>query len=154
MVPFDLRESMSIAVAAKLSGKAGNTIRLWAERHGIGRKMGDDWHISRRAVRIFLDGDMAALAAYHAGDRTNPLVRPYFERAGCGVLLLRSMGGTIGIRWVYWRDYSRSLFRSVGGTCMNTASACRRRFPRCNGFGYNLNSSQCAIDFTLHTLNF
>ena len=71
MVPFDLRESMSIPVAAKLSGKAG-------------RKIGGDWHISRVALRIFLEGDMAALAAYHAGDRTNPLVRPYFERAGCG----------------------------------------------------------------------
>jgi len=87
MVPFDVRESMSIAVAAKLSGKAGNTIRLWAERHGIGRKIGGDWHISRVALRIFLDGNMAALAAYHAGDRTNSLVRPYFELAGCGALL-------------------------------------------------------------------
>jgi hypothetical protein len=92
MVPFDVRESMSIAVAAKLSGKAGNTIRLWAERHGIGRKIGGDWHISRVALRIFLDGNMVALAAYHAGDRTNPLVRPYFERAGCGALLHPSAG--------------------------------------------------------------
>jgi len=30
MVPYDARESISIAVAAKLSGKAGNTVRLWA----------------------------------------------------------------------------------------------------------------------------
>ena len=90
LVPFDTRESMSIAVAAKFSGKAENTIRLWAERYGIGRKIGGDWHISRVALRIFLDGDMGALAAYHAGDRTNPLVRPYFERAGCGALLQKS----------------------------------------------------------------
>jgi len=50
------------------------------------------------ALRIFLDGDMAALAAYHVGDRTNPLVRPYFERAGCGALLHPSAGkmGTAG----------------------------------------------------------
>jgi hypothetical protein len=66
MVPFDARESLSIGVAAKLSGKAPNTIRLWAERHGIGRKIGSDWHISRVALQIFLEGDMAALAAYHA----------------------------------------------------------------------------------------
>jgi hypothetical protein len=79
LVPFDIRGSMSIAVAAKLSGKAGNTIRLWAERYGIGRKIGGDWHISRVALRIFLDGDTAALAAYHGGDRTSPLVRGYFE---------------------------------------------------------------------------
>ena len=70
--------------------KSENTIRLWAERYGIGRKIGGDWHISRVALRIFLDGDMVALAAYHAGDRTNPLVRPYFERAGCAALLLHS----------------------------------------------------------------
>jgi hypothetical protein len=90
LVPFDIRESMSIAMAAKFSGKAGNTIRLWAERYGIGRKIGGDWHISRVALRIFLDGDTAALAAYHAGERTNSLVRPYFERVRCGALLQKS----------------------------------------------------------------
>jgi len=87
MVPFDARESISIAVAMRLSGKAGNTIRLWAQRHGIGRKIGGDWHISRVALRMFLDGDMVALTAYHAGNRTDPTVRAYFERAGCGALL-------------------------------------------------------------------
>jgi hypothetical protein len=35
--------ALSIAVAAKLSGKAPNTIRSWAERYGIGRKIGGDW---------------------------------------------------------------------------------------------------------------
>jgi hypothetical protein len=87
LAPFDARESLSIAVAAKLSGKAPNTIRLWAERYGIGRKIGGDWHISRVALQIFLDGDTAALNAYHAGNRTDPAVRSYFERVGCGVLL-------------------------------------------------------------------
>jgi hypothetical protein len=90
MVPFDARESIPIAVAAKLSGKAPNTIRLWAERHGIGRKIGGDWHISRVALQIFLEGDLAALAAYHAGNRTDPAVRSYFERVGCGALLQKS----------------------------------------------------------------
>ena len=87
MVPFDARESIPITVAMRLSGKAGNTIRLWAERHGIGRKIGGDWHISRLALRMFLDGDMVALAAYHAGKRADPTVRSYFERVGCGALL-------------------------------------------------------------------
>jgi hypothetical protein len=86
MVPFDERESISIAMAAKLSGKAPNTIRSWAEQYGIGRKIGGAWHISRVALQIFLDGDKPALAAYHAGDRTDSAVRSYFERAGCGVL--------------------------------------------------------------------
>ena len=90
LVPFDARESFSIAVAAKLSGKAPNTIRLWAERYGIGRKIGGDWHISRVALQIFLDGDTATLNAYHAGNRTDPAVRSYFERVGCGVLLQKS----------------------------------------------------------------
>src|SRR5215472_10867363 len=87
MVPFDARESLSIAAAAKLSGKAPNTIRLWAERYGIGRKNGGDWHISRVALQIFLDGDTATLNAYHAADRTDAAVRCYFERVGCGALL-------------------------------------------------------------------
>jgi len=38
MVPFDVHESMLIAIAANLSGKAGNTIRLRAERHGLAEK--------------------------------------------------------------------------------------------------------------------
>jgi hypothetical protein len=58
MVPYDARESISIAVAAKLSGKAGNTVRLWVEQYGIGRKIGCDWHISRVALWMFLDGYM------------------------------------------------------------------------------------------------
>ena len=95
MVPFDARESISIAVAMRLSGKAGNTIRLWAEQYGIGRKIGGDWHISRVALRMFLDGDMAALAAYHAGKRDDPAVRSYFERVGCGALLQNSQTSQI-----------------------------------------------------------
>ena len=47
LVPFDPLESISVVTAAKISGKSENTIRLWAERYGIGRKIGGDWHISR-----------------------------------------------------------------------------------------------------------
>lgn len=90
LVPFDARESIPISLGAKLSGKSGNTIRGWAERYGIGRKIGGGWHISRVALQMFLDGDIDALAAYHTGDRTDPAVRSYFERAGCGALLQKS----------------------------------------------------------------
>jgi hypothetical protein len=31
---------------------------------------------------MFLDGEAKALRAYHAGDRTSPVVMPYFERVG------------------------------------------------------------------------
>jgi hypothetical protein len=92
MVPFDKCESMRISKAAEFAKKAENTIRLWAERYGIGRKIGGQWYISRVALIIFMDGDMAALDAYHSGDRSNPLIRPYFERAGCGALLHHSAG--------------------------------------------------------------
>ena len=51
MVPFDVRESLSIGVAVKLSGKAPNTIRLWAERNGIGGNICSDWRISRVALQ-------------------------------------------------------------------------------------------------------
>jgi hypothetical protein len=73
-----------------VSGRAANTIQLWAERYGIGRKIGGDWHISRVALRMFLDGDAAALGAYHAGNHTDSAVRSYFERVGCGALLRNS----------------------------------------------------------------
>jgi hypothetical protein len=35
---------------------------------------------------MFLDGDIKALRAYHAGDRSGPLVTQYFERSGLSTL--------------------------------------------------------------------
>ncbi|MGB6661419.1 MAG: hypothetical protein WBE90_20635 [Xanthobacteraceae bacterium] len=87
MVPFDARESITLEGAAKLCRKSTETIRSWAQRHGIGRKIGGAWHISRVALQMLLDGDLAALAVYHAGNRTDPAVRSYFERVGCAALL-------------------------------------------------------------------
>lgn len=89
LVPFDARESITLAAAAKHSGKSTNTIRSWVQRHGIGRKIGGVWYISRVALQMLLDGDTAALGAYHAGNRTTA-VRCYFERVGCGALLQKS----------------------------------------------------------------
>jgi hypothetical protein len=90
LVPFDVRESMTLAVAAEHSDKSTNTIRAWAQRYGIGRKIGGVWYVSRVAFQMFLDGDTAALRTYHAGNRTDPAVRYYFERVGCGALQLKS----------------------------------------------------------------
>jgi hypothetical protein len=90
LVPFDARESITLAAAAKLSGKSTNTIRAWAELYGLGRKIGGTWHISRAALRMFLDGDTTALSAYHAGNRTDSAVQSYFEHVGCGALLQKS----------------------------------------------------------------
>jgi hypothetical protein len=38
--------------------------------------------VSKVALAMFLDGDMKALRAYHAGDRTGEYVAAYFRRAG------------------------------------------------------------------------
>ena len=49
---------------ARVAGVVGNA------DHVPGRRLLDAWH----------DGDDAALAAYHNGDRSSELVRQYFER--------------------------------------------------------------------------
>jgi hypothetical protein len=36
---------------------------------------------------MFLEGDLAALRVYHAGNRADPGVIAYFERAGLGFLV-------------------------------------------------------------------
>ena len=42
---------------------------------------GGKWSVSKVALAMFLDGDLKALRAYHAGHRTDPRVVKYFERA-------------------------------------------------------------------------
>jgi len=81
---------MEVAAATKYAGVVGATIRTWCVRYGIGRKIAGDWHVSRVALRMFMDGNMQALAAYHAGDRDNPVVVEYFVRVGLAGLCGRS----------------------------------------------------------------
>jgi len=81
LVPYDERDAISVTVAARKAGKAVRTIRLWACKHGIGRRIaGGNWTISRVALQMLLDGDQAALDLYHDGDRKHPRVAAYFER--------------------------------------------------------------------------
>ena len=81
LVPYDEREAISVQVAARKAGKSPRTIRLWADEHGIGRRIaGGSWKISRVALQMLLDGDRAALGLYHAGNRRHPSVVAYFER--------------------------------------------------------------------------
>src|SRR5262249_41978347 len=83
LTPYDPREGISLAVAAKRAGKSEATIRNWCPQHGLGRRVGGGtWVVSQVALAMFLDGDTAALAAYHSGDRSSALVRSYFERFG------------------------------------------------------------------------
>jgi Helix-turn-helix domain len=85
LVPYDPRETLPVKEAADLAGRSQSTIRNWCERFEIARRIaGGNWQVSRVALRMLLDGDMDALAAYSAGDRTSPSVAAYFERLGLG----------------------------------------------------------------------
>ena len=83
LIPFDKREGLTLFQAAGIAGKSVGTIRNWCIQHGLGRRVGGGtWVVSRVALAMFLDGDMIALGAYQAGDRTSPLVSEYFKRFG------------------------------------------------------------------------
>jgi hypothetical protein len=80
--PFDKRECLTLKEAAEVANKSESTMRVWCESAGLGRRIGGGaWSVSKVALAMFLDGDMTALRAYHAGDRTGPRVILYFQRA-------------------------------------------------------------------------
>jgi Helix-turn-helix domain len=88
LTPFDKRECISMEEAADIAGKSESTMRNWCEEHGLGRRVGGGtWMVSKVALAIFLDEDLKALKAYHAGDRTHPAVIAYFQRAGLEILV-------------------------------------------------------------------
>ncbi|KQP51500.1 DNA-binding protein [Methylobacterium sp. Leaf108] len=88
LIPFDRREGLSLAQAAKIAGKSVDTVRLWCLNHDIGRRVGGgSWVVSRVALTMFLDDDRRALKAYLAGSRTEQNVAPYFHRLGLDGLL-------------------------------------------------------------------
>ena len=83
LIPHDPREACTLAQAARRAGKSESTVRNWCLNHGIGRRVvGGTWSVSRPALEMLLDGDDIALKAYHSGDRSGPIVKPYFVRAG------------------------------------------------------------------------
>ncbi len=88
LIPFDKRECISLKEAADIAGRSESTMRSWCEVYGLGRRIGGGtWSASKVALAMFLDGDLKALRAYHAGDRNDPCVVSYFEREGLGILL-------------------------------------------------------------------
>jgi hypothetical protein len=81
LCPFDRRECIDMRTAAKIAGKSESTMRSWCVEHGLGRRVGGGtWSVSKVALAMFLDGDLVALRAYHAGDRSSELVTRYFRR--------------------------------------------------------------------------
>jgi hypothetical protein len=82
LIPFDRRESLSLADAADVAGRSVETVRRWCACHDIGRRIGGQWAVSRVALAMWLDGDNRALRIYLTGDRTSQAVRLYFERFG------------------------------------------------------------------------
>jgi hypothetical protein len=81
LTPFDKRECISLKEAAEIAGKSESTMRGWCDEHGLGRRVGGGpWMVSKVTLAMFLDGDVKALRAYHAGDRSSELVASYFQR--------------------------------------------------------------------------
>lgn len=80
LVPWDPREVMKVHVAAATAVTCKSTIRNWCDQHGIGRKIGARYSISRVALAMHMEGNAEALEAYRSGDRTGPLVAPYFAK--------------------------------------------------------------------------
>lgn len=80
--PYDPREGMTLRQAAQRAGKSETTIKNWAIKWGLGRRVGGGlWVISRPALEMFLDGNDAALRDYHRSNWTEA-VREYFGRTG------------------------------------------------------------------------
>lgn len=80
--PWDTREAITPKEAATIAGCQPSTVYKWVERFAIGRSRVGAVQVSRPALAMLLDDDLPALARYLTGDRTGPLVTPYFERAG------------------------------------------------------------------------
>jgi hypothetical protein len=82
LVPWMPAEAIEVSAAAKRAKCCDRTIRLWCAAEGVGRRIGGRWRVSQVALQMWLEGDRRALAAYHAGDRSSPLVLTYYRRAG------------------------------------------------------------------------
>jgi hypothetical protein len=88
LIPFDRRESISIAAAAQRTGRVSRTLRRWCEEHCIGRRIaGGQWMVSVVALEMLLNDDAEALKVYLDGDRCSLVVSAYYDRAGLGALV-------------------------------------------------------------------
>ena len=85
--PFDTREAMSVSAAARAVGYSPAHMRRLVARYDLGRRIGGgNWKVSRAALRMFVENDAEALAAYHEGRRDDPGVQRHLEAIGIGLL--------------------------------------------------------------------
>jgi len=91
LIPFDIRETIGLNVAARMAGRTERTIRNWCEQFGIGRKMpGGTWAVSKVALVMLIEGDRRTLGFYQDGARrSHERVAGYYHRLGLGELLER-----------------------------------------------------------------
>lgn len=82
LIPWDREEATSLKHAAWIARRSETTLRGWAEKRHIGRRVaGGAWMISVPALLMLLEDDAEALADYLAGDRASERFRRYRTRA-------------------------------------------------------------------------
>ncbi len=87
LVPFDIRECISLGHGAGRAGISESTMCNWCKKYGLGRRIGGKWAVSKVALRMHLENDLDALHVYHAGNRNDRRIVSYFEREGLGILV-------------------------------------------------------------------
>jgi hypothetical protein len=78
--PYNAVEALTVRQAAALAKRSVRTIREWAARFDLGRRISGSWQISHVALLMHLEGNHEALVLYHRGDRSSPAVTDYFTR--------------------------------------------------------------------------
>lgn len=80
LIPWNPAEAMTVAEAAAFARRNPRTMREWAAKFDIGRRVAGEWVISRVALLMWLENDTAALSAYLLGEREAEPVAAYFRR--------------------------------------------------------------------------
>lgn len=80
LIPWNPAEAMTVAEAAAFARRNPRTMREWAAKFDIGRRVAGEWVISRVALLMWLENDTAALSAYLTGEREAETVAAYFRR--------------------------------------------------------------------------
>lgn len=85
LVPWEPREVMTIANAARFLCQSEANVRRLCARYDLGRRVGGPWAVSRVALTMYAENASKALRLYHQGDRSSPEVVAYYRRLGIPV---------------------------------------------------------------------